>query len=153
MDCNAEGSDRETQEMVFGEVIQLWKEGRGKGLYIKDWHLARNVQNRSSSFTKGGEETFYETPDIFKDDWMNHYYSHKTEDDFKFVYFGTAGTTTALHRDVCTLFLHLYFSRVYEADVECDDRHLVLLVRQYPRQEALAFHSTFRDPILSYRSF
>ena len=47
-------------------------------------------------------QTFYTTPDVFRDDWMNAYYSACTEDDFRFVYVGAAGTFTPLHRDVYT---------------------------------------------------
>ncbi|CDO69502.1 hypothetical protein BN946_scf184785.g7 [Trametes cinnabarina] len=48
------------------------------------------------------QQAFYNTPDIFRDDWMNAYYSAHTLDDFRFVYVGAAGTFTPLHRDVYT---------------------------------------------------
>jgi hypothetical protein len=109
VNCNHEGDAAQPQEMVFSDVIKLWKDGNAKGLYIKDWHLPRNITTRQAQKDDKGknEPFFYETPDVFKDDWMNHYYSHKTEDDFKFVYFGTQGTTTSLHRDVCEFLLAL----------------------------------------------
>lgn len=128
----------EITEMKFNDVIELWKSGKGKGMYIKDWHLRREVRERAGSKTKsqkldaletmdsdnvmdasvrtsilkddvnnsasaeeGEEESFYTIPDIFKNDWMDNYYTNNTNNDFSFVYFGTGGTFTPLHRDVC----------------------------------------------------
>lgn len=151
----------ETIEMKFNDAIELWKNGKGEAMYIKDWHLRREVRERARSKTKsqkldgpdnkdnddavddsarpstlkkdensnymnaqeGEEETFYTIPDIFKNDWMDNYYTNNTNDDFSFVYFGTGGTFTPLHRDVCeflmitfSLFsytLHMLFSRFF----------------------------------------
>ncbi|KAH9923841.1 Clavaminate synthase-like protein [Fomitopsis serialis] len=89
-DCSTrEFSDQKRQDKTFREVVDLWRSGEGVSLYVKDWHLARAVH----------PEIFYETPDIFRDDWMNAYYSVCTSDDFRFVYTGAAGTFTPLHRD------------------------------------------------------
>lgn len=119
------------EEMKFNDVIQLWKDGKGKGIYIKDWHLPLQLRERQrgernrvkeeeEEESKGNqrgeqEESFYITPDIFQNDWMNNYYTNNTKDDFSFVYFGTKGTFTPLHRDVCecasfplSLFLQCY---------------------------------------------
>jgi hypothetical protein len=153
----------DTAEMKYKDVVKLWRNGQGSGLYVKDWHLKRQLRDRQisrekenksssledastdspiilsseqmhntstqftslhlnkavnastdgeSSSTKEKEgkkeckdESFYTTPDIFKDDWMDNYYTHNTEDDFSFVYFGSKGTFTPLHRDVCEFFL------------------------------------------------
>jgi hypothetical protein len=61
--------------MLLRDVLDAWKQGEGQALYVKDWHLARQRP----------EEPLYNTPDIFKDDWMNRYYCAETEDDFRFV--------------------------------------------------------------------
>ncbi|KZT06729.1 Clavaminate synthase-like protein [Laetiporus sulphureus 93-53] len=91
-DCSTrEFSDQKRQTMLLRDVVALWKAGKGDSLYVKDWHLARAVL---------GSEEFYSTPEIFQDDWMNDYYSACTDDDFRFVYVGAAGTFTPLHRDV-----------------------------------------------------
>ncbi|KAG8831819.1 hypothetical protein FRC17_002524 [Serendipita sp. 399] len=81
------------------EVIQIWRRGDPEGakLYVKDWHLALQLEKLAAQ-----KEPFYSTPAIFADDWMNNYYLEKTEDDFRFVYMGPAGTFTRLHRDVYT---------------------------------------------------
>lgn len=82
--------------MLFSDVVRLWMKGEGQTLYVKDWHLARAVESECSA------RPFYTTPDIFRDDWMNAYYSAETDDDFRFVYVGAKGTFTPLHRDVYT---------------------------------------------------
>ncbi|KAH9943961.1 Clavaminate synthase-like protein [Amylocystis lapponica] len=97
-DCaTREFSDQKRQHMLFREVAKLWDCGRGSSLYVKDWHLAR-----AASQEAGNRRRFYTTPDIFRDDWMNAYYSACTDDDFRFVYVGAEGTFTPLHRDVYT---------------------------------------------------
>lgn len=109
--------EAETVEMTFSDVVQMWRKGEGKGLYIKDWHLAREVRDSSKDrstlenksnhheedLTLGEDKSspFFTVPEIFQDDWMDNYYTSHTKDDFTFVYFGTSGTFTPLHRDVC----------------------------------------------------
>ena len=61
--------------MLLNNVLDAWRKGEGHKLYVKDWHLARQRP----------EDPFYDTPDIFKDDWMNRYYCTETDDDFRFV--------------------------------------------------------------------
>lgn len=107
-DCSTrEFSDQKRDTRLFREVVDLWKRGEGKSLYVKDWHLARSLyeahqQSNEASSPEGAFQTFYDTPDIFRDDWMNAYYSSHTSDDFRFVYVGAQGTFTPLHRDVYT---------------------------------------------------
>ncbi|KAF8509976.1 hypothetical protein JB92DRAFT_2728861 [Gautieria morchelliformis] len=88
-------SDQEREERPLREVIDLWKCGHGKELYVKDWHLAKSVREK-------GYPPFYTTPQIFRDDWMNAFWEEEGKDDFRFVYMGAAGTFTPLHRDVYT---------------------------------------------------
>lgn len=91
-------SDQRREQMLFRDVVSLWEADEGQSLYVKDWHLARTLTlNKYPS-----HDIFYTTPDVFRDDWMNAYYSAHTEDDFRFVYVGAAGTFTPLHRDVYT---------------------------------------------------
>ncbi|KAI0664786.1 Clavaminate synthase-like protein [Cubamyces menziesii] len=100
-DCSTrEFSDQHRETMSFREVVSLWETGKGQTLYVKDWHLARTFLEASAE--NASYDAFYTTPDIFRDDWMNAYYSAHTEDDFRFVYVGAAGTFTPLHRDVYT---------------------------------------------------
>lgn len=111
----------ECEPALFGSVVAQWKRGDGQSLYAKDWHLPRAVesppiptprnQSRNQTQSNGEPDTsdpqlkptpgaFYSTPSIFRDDWMNAYYTAHTTDDFRFVYCGAAGTFTPLHRDV-----------------------------------------------------
>lgn len=114
VDCSLPEDERLPDETTFGEVVRMWKRGEGKDLYIKDWHLRRHARRRAcpgdteanEAVQIGQEEKkrkieFYTVPHIFSDDWMDSYYTDCKEDDFAFVYFGTQGTGTPLHRDVC----------------------------------------------------
>ncbi|GJJ10392.1 hypothetical protein Clacol_004618 [Clathrus columnatus] len=86
-------SDQERRQQPLAKVIDLWTSGKGEGLYVKDWHLAKVLHCK-------GYPPFYETPDIFRDDWMNAFWENEGKDDFRFVYMGIAETFTPLHRDV-----------------------------------------------------
>ena len=71
------------QDRCLEEVFRLWEEGKeeGRGLYVKDWHLALQVE-------RGGGEEFYETPEVFRDDWLDGWHRSMpgtVEDDFRFV--------------------------------------------------------------------
>ncbi|TCD61992.1 hypothetical protein EIP91_007632 [Steccherinum ochraceum] len=97
-DCASVDVDgnQERDTRLFRDVVSLWQNGEGRTLYVKDWHLPNAVE------TEDPGKAFYTTPDIFRDDWMNAYYSAYTGDDFRFVYVGASGTFTPLHRDVYT---------------------------------------------------
>ena len=101
-DCSKVDSfgNLECESTTFSIIAEIWKQGAGQSLYVKDWHLAKAVEQPSSGVDASLGPPFYSTPDLFKDDWMNAYYSSHTSDDFRFVYVGAAGTYTPLHRDV-----------------------------------------------------
>ncbi|XP_023018445.2 jumonji domain containing 4 [Leptinotarsa decemlineata] len=58
--------------------------------YLKNWHLKLKYQ----------EDDFYEVPIFFASDWLNEYYTHCSDDDYRFVYMGPKGTWTPFHADV-----------------------------------------------------
>lgn len=91
-------SDQKREDMRVDDAITRML--NGEQLYIKDWHLALRTQS-----------DFYNTPPIFFDDWMNDYYIGNTDDDFRFVYAGSASTFTGLHRDVCGFKIVLIFDK------------------------------------------
>lgn len=97
-DCSNvdENGNQERETRLFRDVISLWLKGEGRSLYVKDWHLPKAIESEDT------DKAFYTTPDIFRDDWMNAFYSAYTNDDFRFVYVGAKGTFTPLHRDVYT---------------------------------------------------
>jgi hypothetical protein len=102
-DCSRKDSfgNLECEYLRFADVVSKWQAGQGQSLYVKDWHLARAVEGHPAvSLSSYPGPSFYNIPDLFKDDWMNAYYSAHTTDDFRFVYVGVAGTFTPLHRDV-----------------------------------------------------
>lgn len=81
--------------------------GNIRSIYIKDWHLIKQLDITQ----KGEDQVPYTVPEVFADDWMNNIPAAPTaednssadaEDDFRFVYAGTAGSQTLLHRDVYT---------------------------------------------------
>ncbi|KAJ9476806.1 JmjC domain-containing protein [Pseudozyma hubeiensis] len=85
------------------DLIQAFQRGDSpdvKSIYIKDWHLIKQLDAQSST-----QKEPYTVPEIFADDWMNNLPStgsQDTPDDFRFVYAGTSGSQTLLHRDVYT---------------------------------------------------
>lgn len=56
-----EFNEFERSERPLSEVLELWRGGGGKTLYVKDWHQALQVEEEGGS---AGE--VYETPDIFQ---------------------------------------------------------------------------------------
>ncbi|XP_071731705.1 arginine-specific demethylase JMJ20 isoform X2 [Rutidosis leptorrhynchoides] len=119
-DCGSrEFTEQKRFEMSVAEFINRWlnissiEQGNhptnklnGKALlYLKDWHFVKEYQ----------EYTAYETPQFFRDDWLNlyldHYHMHENPDayqnvddvicsDYRFVYMGAKGTWTPFHADV-----------------------------------------------------
>lgn len=101
----------------LADVVHLWKTGHGRGCYVKDWHLADKLERE-------GQPALYETPVVFRDDWLNGWERSRGESDFRFVvrvacrvggrrclvdylrpfllvqYLGGPETSTLIHRDV-----------------------------------------------------
>lgn len=85
------GDEEERRDMSISSAISLIKADSEPSIYIKDWHLIKQLHNSTHP---------YSVPPIFADDWMNNVPPER--DDFRFVYAGTAGSRTTLHRDVYT---------------------------------------------------
>ncbi|GAA5905120.1 uncharacterized protein JCM6883_004972 [Sporobolomyces salmoneus] len=106
IDCEAEGEAEEAEVSTFGELLALWKHGKGRKKYLKDWHLPLEVHRSAGGTRKGKEKVrdeVYEVEGVCLDDWMNEYEGNGREgkeDDFRFVYAGGGDTFTPLHRDV-----------------------------------------------------
>ncbi|GAA6061595.1 hypothetical protein JCM10212_000903 [Sporobolomyces blumeae] len=113
IDCTPRaGSDPSGEQVevkTFGALIDLWRVGKGRTLYLKDWHLPLAIQRSESSVKRGKrklEEELYRVEDVCLDDWMNEFEGRaRTDaqgrlDDFRFVYAGGKDTFTPLHRDV-----------------------------------------------------
>lgn len=94
-------NSHEKIELNFGEYLNYWHERiqhdrnekrnctdnngnvvEDKLLYLKDWHLRREMPNYE----------FYVTPIYFSSDWLNEYCVEKGQDDYRFVYMGPKRT-------------------------------------------------------------
>ncbi|XP_012731867.2 2-oxoglutarate and iron-dependent oxygenase JMJD4 [Fundulus heteroclitus] len=96
--CNAkEYNANPKQVMPFKEFIHYWKEYIQNGhsspkgcLYLKDWHMSRDIPDHN----------VYTTPIFFSSDWLNEYWDTLEVDDYRFVYMGPKGSWTPFHADV-----------------------------------------------------
>ena len=61
--------------------------------YIKDWHVNQTSQGN-----------FFNCPSLFTDDWLNDWLVSTNNTDFRFLYWGDAGSGTAIHEDVLKTF-------------------------------------------------
>lgn len=74
-------------ERVLRDVLDLWQKDEGKHLYIKDCPSLLSVlvpllRPVLGHLYRNSSIPFYDTPKVFKDDWMN---ASSTTDDFRFV--------------------------------------------------------------------
>lgn len=88
VNCTEMGEEEESIE-TFGELLDLWKRGRGRDKYLKDWHLPLRI-HESAEKGKGKErvkEELYEVLQVCSDDWMNEFEGSREGkgDDFRFV--------------------------------------------------------------------
>ena len=103
--CRSSKSDTMTMDEFCGKWEQTrngnwcWRPGERK-IYLKDWHLFKLFPSYSDA---------YRIPEYFMDDWLNDWLCEaevKNSDnfecgsDYKFCYWGSAGTETKLHTDV-----------------------------------------------------
>jgi hypothetical protein len=70
--------------------------------YLKDWHLLQHF-NDDKQFP-----ILYAVPSIFEKDLLNNFLSRYVGGDYKFVYWGPAGSRTQLHSDVLNSFSWSY---------------------------------------------
>lgn len=76
--------------------------------YLKDWHLQswlerkqhRNNENTDCALAAETLKKLYSVPDHFQMDLLNDFLLRFTQGDYRFVYWGPAGSRTALHSDV-----------------------------------------------------
>ena len=79
-------------------------------LYLKDWHLQMFLSNQhpSVSSSSSSPSSLYTVPEIFRHDLLNTFLSRFTDGDYRFVYWGPAGSRTAIHSDVLHSFSWSY---------------------------------------------
>ncbi|ORY86808.1 hypothetical protein BCR37DRAFT_385282 [Protomyces lactucae-debilis] len=73
---------------IFEEFLSHMR--KGHTAYARDIHLFRRYPATA----------MYTVPKIFEDDWLNFYLDGCSNDDYRFVYIGSDGTKTRLHKDV-----------------------------------------------------
>ena len=83
--------------------------------YLKDWHLLQFLANQDSysATSPSPPLPLYTTPNIFERDILNRFLERCGSDrdeggDYKFVYWGPAGSRTSLHSDVLHSFSWSY---------------------------------------------
>jgi hypothetical protein len=79
--------------MKFSDYLDEYqKDSNDFSLYLKDWHFFRDFPDY-----KGFSKSVY-----FTFDWLNEFWDQRKDavDDYRFVYFGPAGTSTPFHVDV-----------------------------------------------------
>lgn len=117
------GKDAERTTQKLSDAIHNIQNNPSTPLYIKDWHLVRSA--RTDSLSRRPNDPLqrclpYTTPYLFADDWMNNVTPPASDDsiaftpdawlrqnrsipleqdDFRFCYAGTRGSSTPLHRD------------------------------------------------------
>lgn len=96
-DCQCKDfTDQKRSTMDLKGFLDEWEEhsraDRPSRTYLKDFHFVKTFPDYGA----------YETPDIFCDDWMNEFWTRRTDmdDDYRFVYCGGDGTFTPFHADV-----------------------------------------------------
>ena len=111
IDCEASTSklsESEAPVASFRDLLELWRRGRGRTKYLKDWHLPlavhRSGANGNTGVAANGKgkervrEELYDVPAAWLDDWMNEYEGSEREDDFRFVVITPSSPTTRLCR-------------------------------------------------------
>ena len=71
--------------------------------YLKDWHLEAFLEDH-----KLLDSDLYQVPDIFEHDLLNPFLRAFTKGDYRFVYWGPAGSRTDWHSDVLNSFSWSY---------------------------------------------
>ncbi|KAF9425943.1 JmjC domain-containing protein 4 [Podila epigama] len=96
-DCHAKDfTDQKRSTMDLRDFLDQWQAlsecGQPARIYLKDFHFVKTFPTFHA----------YETPEIFRDDWMNEFWTRRDDmdDDYRFVYCGGDSTFTPFHADV-----------------------------------------------------
>ncbi|CEQ39780.1 SPOSA6832_01360, partial [Sporobolomyces salmonicolor] len=107
VECERDGAEeeqaREGQVRTFRDLVALWRVGKGRRTYLKDWHLPLLVHRAAGEVSSEGDgngngngkgkgkervqEELYQVPLPWMDDWMNEWEGSDDVkgDDFRFV--------------------------------------------------------------------
>jgi hypothetical protein len=99
IDQDGRAEECETVEVAIMEWTQSQSEPH---LYLKDWHLVKELEKRESYVY------LYSVPEIFEHDILNAFLTRFTDGDYRFVYWGGAQSKTPIHSDVLNSFSWSY---------------------------------------------
>ena len=107
LDDDGRAQECETKQMKLSEWISDTTKSSG---YLKDWHLVEYLSNNNEKSTDTSSSCLplYTTPDFFERDLLNNFLLRYQCGDYKFVYWGPAGSKTHLHSDVMHSFSWSY---------------------------------------------
>lgn len=75
-------NSQKTECTTLDNFLNNWDSDESKSKYLKDWHLKNTFK----------DDYFYTVPIYFASDWLNEYLTQNSDDDYRFVYIGQAGT-------------------------------------------------------------
>ncbi|KAL7534243.1 hypothetical protein ACHAXR_005750 [Thalassiosira sp. AJA248-18] len=113
LDEDGRAQECETKQMKLDDwIIQCQKQYMKNGSnYLKDWHLVQYLLDKQNDQHIGPPPNLplYTTPNIFERDLLNKFLQRYSDGgDYKFVYWGPAGSQTRLHSDVLHSFSWSY---------------------------------------------
>ena len=127
LDEEGRATECETIEMSMDEWIEYCQDNRASAsnrmeeesrdkLYLKDWHLMQFMESKEKekeeeeatlpgiAIERKDQSPLYFVPSIFERDILNPFLRKYFGGDFRFVYWGPASSSTALHSDVLNTF-------------------------------------------------
>lgn len=92
--------------------------------YLKDWHFEALLEDQSLAVSTS---KLYQVPDIFEHDLLNPFLRAFTKGDYRFIYWGPAGSRTGWHSDVLNSFswsYNVYGSKEWTFEIPRTNRRL-----------------------------
>lgn len=103
LDSSGRAMECQTVSMTVGDWICELENNPDEQHYLKDWHLQKHLESNNKD-----SEPLYFVPPHFETDLLNAFLLQCTQGDYRFVYWGPAGSRTDLHSDVMNSFSWSY---------------------------------------------
>lgn len=104
VDSEGRAAECETKHMSLQNWIDTLDNTGDPSYYLKDWHLVSWLEEHA----KDELSSLYQVPPLFSHDLLNAFLTRFTAGDYRFCYWGPAGSSTALHADVLNSFSWSY---------------------------------------------
>lgn len=102
LDSEGRATECRTQDMTIDQWVRLLQDNHvQRTMYLKDWHLQGLLQQK-------GIPPLYKVPDHLEYDLLNGFLGPFGLGDYRFVYWGPAGSQTLPHSDVMNSFSWSY---------------------------------------------